>query len=184
MKYIFVIIAIACLQQGFAQTTNVCPEVGQPCPDFYFKDVRFYSQKHVSLADFKGRWLVLDFWNRYCHTCMDKMPSTDSLQKTFRGQVQFLLVGYTGSHYTHHADDKAIHHLYPKLRKRLNIDLPVAYDSLLFHRFDIGACPYIVVIDPAGIVRAVTIGLNKQNMKNLMSGKPVTLEKATNRKGL
>jgi len=183
MKYIFFILAIAGLQRAIAQTPEIYPVAGRQCPDFYLSDVRFYPEKHVSLADFKGKWLVLDFWNRYCQTCLAAMPSTDSLQKEFSGRVQFLLVGYTGSRYTHHSDDKAIHQLYPQLRKRLNIDLPVAYDSLLFHRFDIGSCPYMVVIDPAGVVRAVTIGLNKQNMKDMMANKPVVLRKAVNRKG-
>jgi hypothetical protein len=40
------------------------PEVGKPCPDFTLNNVAYYSKKKVSLNDFKGKWLILDFWNK------------------------------------------------------------------------------------------------------------------------
>jgi thiol-disulfide isomerase/thioredoxin len=182
-KFIALIIALFCFDYAFSQTISFYPEIGKPCPDFHFTEVRYYSRKAVSLKDFRGQWLMLDFWNRYCTVCLRRMPGTDSLQKKFSKQVQFILVGYTGSRYTHRSDNKPIHELYRKFRKRLNIDLPIAYDSLLFHRFDIGACPYIVIVDPKGIVRGVTTRLNEQNIKDLLSNKIPELDKAVNRKG-
>ena len=173
-----------CFGRAFSQAPNAYPEVGKPCPDFHFKDVEHYSKKSISLKDFKGRWLLLDFWNRYCSVCLNRMPGTDSLGARFSKQVTFLLVGYTGSRYTHRSDNKPIHELYGKLRERLHIDLPIAYDSVLFHRFDIGACPYMVIVDPKGIVRGITTQLTEQNIKDLLSNKAPVLEKAVNRKGI
>lgn len=183
-KSITLIIAIFSFSYAFSQAPSAYPEIGKSCPDFHFNEVAYYSKKSVSLNDFKGQWLMLDFWNRYCSVCLGRMPGTDSLQKKFPKQVQFLLVGYTGSRYTHRSDDKPIHELYGKLRERLHIDLPIAYDSLLFHRFDIGACPYIVIVDPKGIVRGITTQLNEQNIKDLLSNKIPDLDKAVNRKGM
>jgi len=184
LKYIVLLIAVFCFDRAFSQDPNAYPKIGKPCPDFHFKDVEHYSKKSISLKDFKGQWLMLDFWNRYCSVCLGRMPGTDSLHKKFSKRVSFILVGYTGSRYTHRSDDKPIHELYGKLRERLHIDLPIAYDSLLFHRFDIGACPYIVIIDPKGIVRGITTQLTKQNIKDLLSNKIPELDKAVNRKGI
>ena len=42
-----------------------------------FKDV---NQKDVSLADFKGKLLILNFWATWCAPCREEMPSLDHLQ--------------------------------------------------------------------------------------------------------
>jgi alkyl hydroperoxide reductase subunit AhpC len=160
------------------------PEIGKPCPDFVFTDVQDYPQERICLNDFKKQWLILDCWNRHCSVCLGRFRATDSLQKKFSKQVRFILVGYTGSQYTHRSDDKPIRALYEKLRERLKIDLAVAYDSVLFHRFDIGACPYMIIVDPAGIVRGITTELNEKNLKELIARKSTTLQKAYNKKGL
>ena len=45
--------------------------------DVVFKDV---NQKDVSLADFKGKLLILNFWATWCAPCREEMPSLDHLQ--------------------------------------------------------------------------------------------------------
>lgn len=184
LKYTVFLITLFSFDRPVSQVSKPYPETRRRCPDFHFQDVEHYYKKNISLKDFRGQWLVLDFWNRYCSVCLNRMPGTDSLNRKFSKRVNFMLVGYTGSRYTHHSDDKPIHELYEKLRGRLDIDLPIAYDSLLFHRFDIGACPYIVIVDPKGIVRGITTRLTEQNIRDLLSGKIPKLENAVNRKGI
>lgn len=159
------------------QNENDFPVIGKPCPNFLFTDVQYHSKKQVSLKDFEGKWLVLDFWNRYCGTCLDKMPLMDSMQKAFSANVSFLLIGYTGSQYVKRSDDKAIRKLYEMNRKRLKLNLSIAYDSLIFHQFKILACPYIIVIDPQGIVKAISYKLSENDLIDLIAGKPVDLPK-------
>jgi thiol-disulfide isomerase/thioredoxin len=160
------------------------PEIGKPCPDFFLNDVLHYHKSEVSLADFQNQWLVLDFWNRYCGVCLGKFQAIDSLQKQFVKQINFMLVGYTGSQYTHRSDNKPIRELYEKLRFRLNLDLPIAFDSVLFHHFNIGACPYIVIIDPAGIIRGITTSLDEQDIKDILSNKSSFLRNTHKRREL
>jgi thiol-disulfide isomerase/thioredoxin len=166
-----------------AQQSPAYARVGLPCPDLHFNEVSFYNRKKIAIADFKGQWLILDFWNRHCGTCIERMPVADSLQKNFKNQVKVILVGYTGSQYTHHPDN-AIRVFYKDIRKRLHIDLPIAYDSIAFHRLAIGACPYIIIVDPKGIVRAVTTKIESHDMMEFLAGRQPVLEKATNRKGI
>lgn len=165
-----------------AQPFNPHTLVGSPCPDFRFNEVRFFRKEQVSPKDFRGQWLILDFWNKHCGTCIGKMPATDSLQRKFTGKVQVLLVGYTGSLYTHRPDN-SIREFYSGIRTRMHIDLPIAYDSVMFDRLAIGPCPYIVVIDPKGVVRAVTTEIKAKAMTEFLAGRQPVLEKAENRKG-
>ncbi|MCO5950990.1 TlpA family protein disulfide reductase [Mucilaginibacter flavidus] len=182
-KFISAILLLLTFSGAVAQQPSAYALVGLPCPDINFNEVSFYSKKKVSVADFKGQWLILDFWNRHCGTCIGKMPATDSLQQKFPEQVKVLLVGYTGSQYTHRPDN-SIRTFYKDLRKRLHIDLPIAYDSVAFHRLAIGACPYIIVVDPKGIVRGVTTRIESRDMTVFLAGRQPVLEKATNKKGI
>ncbi|ULT38768.1 hypothetical protein KRR40_27240 [Niabella defluvii] len=108
------------------------------------------------------------------------MPQEDSLLKEFAGKVQFLLVGYTGSQYSRvkGPDYKRVQELYERMKQRLNISLPVAYDSTLFHKMDITACPYLVIIDPVGIIRGVTSAISSKELRALVNNERVVLRRA------
>jgi thiol-disulfide isomerase/thioredoxin len=39
-----------------------------------------------SLDDYRGNWIVLNFWATWCPPCRMEMPSLDQLQEAFRGK--------------------------------------------------------------------------------------------------
>jgi cytochrome c biogenesis protein CcmG, thiol:disulfide interchange protein DsbE len=47
------------------------PHVGNVAPDFSVED----SDHKVSLSDFRGKIVVLNFWATFCPPCVDEMPS-------------------------------------------------------------------------------------------------------------
>ena len=147
-------------------------------PDFQL-EVQNYSKKNVSLSDFKGQWLILDFWNRYCGVCIKSFPKMDSLQRTFDGRLKIILSGYTGSKMSRQgSDDKMIREIYERNRLSNHLDLTVAFDSVLFDRYDIYATPYLIVVDPKGNVRAITTKVYKKDIEDMMAGRPVQLKPA------
>jgi thiol-disulfide isomerase/thioredoxin len=168
-----------------AQADKVKLEVGKPMPDFSFEDIKYFKQTKASLKDFKGKWLVLDGWSRYCGVCVRSMPKIDSLQSIFKDKVQFIMVGYTGEKYSKKrlqhvdgaTDEVAIKKLYEQTRLKDGLNLVVAFDSLLFHRLDIGPTPYIVIVDPNGIVRGITTKISAKDMVDLMAGREVNLRR-------
>ena len=44
----------------------------------------------VSLADFRGRPLVLNFWASWCVPCRKEMPAFESVASELKGRVEFL----------------------------------------------------------------------------------------------
>ncbi len=176
--YCLLVLLNPVVSQAQQQTEQQYPEVGKPCPDFQLTDVRYYKKKQVTLADFKGKWLILDFWHRHCSYCVASQPHIDSLQKIFDNQAQFLLVGYTGSQFGNQSDHDAIQTLYEKNRRAHNLSLSIAYDSLLFQRFDIKPTPYIIIVDPKGVVQGITYKISEANLNDMIKDNPVELQPA------
>ncbi len=77
------------LRVAMAKKQNLSP--GQPAPAFTLLDD---TGKSVSLSDFKGQVVYLDFWGTWCGPCMKEMTeSAPALKKQFEGrQVVFLYV--------------------------------------------------------------------------------------------
>ena len=65
--------------------------IGSPAPDFRFKDL---NGSPVSLSDFKGKLVYLNFWSTTCGLCMVEMPNLQQLTGKFKDKdVIFLNVG-------------------------------------------------------------------------------------------
>ena len=61
---------------------------GQPAPDFTLDDLQGQS---VSLSDFKGQAVFLDFWASWCGPCIEAVPHLEELKQQTRDQkVVFL----------------------------------------------------------------------------------------------
>ncbi|MGI4762413.1 MAG: TlpA family protein disulfide reductase [Janthinobacterium lividum] len=77
------------LRLALAKKQNLSP--GSPAPAFTLLD---NTGKSVSLSDFKGKVVYLDFWGTWCGPCMKEMTeSAPALKKQFEGrEVVFLYV--------------------------------------------------------------------------------------------
>jgi len=147
-------------------------KIGSLCPELQFSDVKFWHAATINTRMLRGKWFVLDFWNKECGGCIASFPETNQLQRKLGDKVQFFLVGYIGSQYRlGHSDNRAIRVLYERLRQRENLQLPIAYDSTNFKKLRIGACPYIVLVDDKGIIQAITYNLNETIMTAFLQGK-------------
>ena len=62
----------------------------QPTPDMAFEA---FDGSPVSLADYRGDWVVLNFWATWCAPCRHEMPMLSSLAARFEGKgVQVVTV--------------------------------------------------------------------------------------------
>jgi thiol-disulfide isomerase/thioredoxin len=153
-------------------------KIGEPFPDFTFLDTDHYKQKTFSTKDFRGKWLVLDYWSVWCGTCISSMPKMSKMQSELQDQVQIVMVGKFYNNKT--SDDlKATKKLFEKVRKEKRLDLTVAYDTILSKVLNVVRLPDIFIIDPNGILRArVTKDLNSLALKEIMKGNNQEILKA------
>jgi len=63
-------------------------QIGTQAPDFTVTD----SQKTVTLSQFRGKPVVLNFWATWCPPCLEEVPSIVALQKEMGDKVVVLAV--------------------------------------------------------------------------------------------
>ena len=75
------------------------PLVGHPAPDFSLAMLRPGSGKSsLSLSNFKGKPVVLNFWASWCAPCKEEMPLLESTWKQVQGKdVVFLGIDFQDS---------------------------------------------------------------------------------------
>jgi thiol-disulfide isomerase/thioredoxin len=106
-----------------------------------------------SLAQFRGKPLVVNFWASWCGPCVAEMPALAALHKKYAAKgIQFVGI----------AVDTA-----PNVQgfvHRVNVDYPLVVAGFgggdLARQFgdEQGALPFTVVIDASGKVRSTTLG--------------------------
>jgi thiol-disulfide isomerase/thioredoxin len=178
-KKLLLLITIFFTCQISNSQTNSIPEfpvVGRAMPYFELGEIQNFNKTKANLNDFRGKWLVLDWWTRFCATCVESFPKVNALQKEFGDKVQFLYISYTGNN-----GNSAIREIYSQAKQKLNLMVPFAFDSTLYQKYNLWTTPYVVVIDPKGIVRGITIGLNSQNVRDFIAGKQPVLWRAYRR---
>jgi peroxiredoxin/protocatechuate 3,4-dioxygenase beta subunit len=65
-------------------------QVGDSAPDFKLKTS---AGRELALADFRGKYLLLDFWASWCAPCVAEMPNLQSVQDEFSKDPRFAVIG-------------------------------------------------------------------------------------------
>lgn len=68
---------------GTKTNQQVAPRVGYIAPNFTLRDI---NGNQVSLSDFKGQVVMLNFWATWCGPCKMEMPSMEDLQQELQGK--------------------------------------------------------------------------------------------------
>lgn len=150
-------------------------KVGDKVPDLLLGTILNYHEEKNSFADFKGKLVILDFWNTNCSDCIAGFPKMEKLQKEFGDQIQIFLVNVSESKQQIEAS----------FRKRYkNKAAPVLPDlpSIVGPRQDIQrffptrGIPHHVWIDKEGIVKISGPSVNtyKQKIEEFLANKKIT----------
>ncbi len=120
--------------------------VGSPAPDFAIHD----DERSVSLSQFKGQVVVLNFWATWCPPCIEEMPSLVQMQQRMKTK------GITVLAVSIDVDENAYHE-FLKLHgvNLLTVRDPDQKTANLYGSF---RWPETYVIDRSGVVRRKFIG--------------------------
>jgi thiol-disulfide isomerase/thioredoxin len=154
--------------------------IGDKCPDFLLKKVINFPKKSTKLSDFKGKWLILDFWFTNCQPCLAMLPKCEALQKKFEGKIQFMPITFNS--------EIEVRQLFLKMNEGKGVNYPSVVEEkegvrqLFPHTVE----PHYVWIDPTGIVRGITSykDVNEQNIMSFIDGKEIKLPIKDDKKSL
>ncbi len=106
----------------------------------------FNVEHPLSLADLKGKVVLLDFWTLGCINCQHIIPDLKRLEDEF--QDSFVVVGVHSGKYSTEHDDASVR----EAIQRFGLTHPVVNDPdfAVWNAFGANAWPTLVLIDPAG----------------------------------
>lgn len=137
------------LENEFAEKTRAAANVaaGTPMPDFMFKNV---DGKEFNFADFRGDYVIIDFWFTGCAPCRAEMPYFDEVAKAFDGKgVRFISLSVdTGDEL--YAEWEKMMREKPHAPGVLSVNLPDGFNSPLLKQLNIHGVPRIMLIDREG----------------------------------
>jgi len=121
----------------------------QPAPAFSLTDL---AGKTLTLAEMKGKIVVLNFWATWCPPCRAEIPDfVEFYERNKAGGLEIIGVS---------VDEMTTRELLPFARKN-NMSYPVALvtEKILKSYGPIEAIPTTFVIDKKGIIRHVQVGM-------------------------
>lgn len=117
--------------------------LGAPLPSFELVDLQ--GERH-HLADYRGRWVVLNIWATWCAPCRWEMPSLQRLSLSL-DPAQFAVVGLSVDEDDHVVREYLID---KKISFPNHID---AGGSVATNLLGVPVFPYTLILDPEGVLR-------------------------------
>ena len=119
-------------------------------PSFSVTDV---NGKTVSLSDYRGKPVVVNFWATRCPPCVGELPHFDKAAKTYGDRVTFLMVNVDSGRLEDIAIAKAF-------MRENGFSFPVYFDIGLqaAYTYGVSTIPMTVWIDERGCLENVAVG--------------------------
>ncbi len=156
-----IILALVLLITGCsAGSESSVPQAGKPAPDFQLQNL---DGQAISLSDFRGKPVLVNFWATWCPACRDEMPYLQQIYEEWSGKGLVLLAVNIGEN--------------PAQVKRFlqtyNLSLPVLLDTekSVTQKYHITGIPTSFFIDKDGIIRVKIIGAfpNKEAIEKYLT---------------
>jgi len=128
---------------------------GQPAPPF---KVTTTSGQPVTLANYQGRVLLIDFFASWCHPCEKAIPHLLDINRKY-GRQGLNVLGLS----LDEEKEDLIDFVTPK---KLNYPVALA-DEEVKTKYGLRSIPTLILIDKKGIVAGIYMGLTDQSVKKI-----------------
>jgi cytochrome c biogenesis protein CcmG, thiol:disulfide interchange protein DsbE len=117
--------------------------VGDPAPDTALPQLE--DSGEGSLADYRGRWVLVNFWASWCEPCKQEAPALEEFQRRHRG-TGFTVLGIDTRDLTDDGREfvREYELSYPQLRDG---------DGDFAHEYGTTGVPENFLVDPSGKVQ-------------------------------
>jgi thiol-disulfide isomerase/thioredoxin len=168
-RFLSIIVLLVSIQTVIAQpkTTKqplTALKTGDKFPDIALTHLLNYPKKTIRLSEFKGKWIILDFWNIYCAPCIAAFPKMEGFSKKYSDKL--VVFAYTFN------SKAAIDSLKMRSAIARSTHLPILYDDKTLVKLISDRSPHHVWIDPKGYVRYITSIYNatEKNVAAVVNG--------------
>jgi peroxiredoxin len=121
---------------------------GVAAPNFVLPDL---DGKLVSLADYKGKVVLLNIWATWCPPCVQEMPSMEKLYQTMKGE-DFDILAIS-------IDEAGAEAVDPFIKKhKLSFTALIDPKGILKYQYQITGVPESYIIDKKGMIVEKIIG--------------------------
>jgi thiol-disulfide isomerase/thioredoxin len=130
-------------------------EIGRPAPVFKLPDL---NGREVSLDQFRGKIVMLDFWATWCNPCRMTMPLVEKLQKEYPNNMVLLAINLQ--------ETKDVVREYMR-QQNLGSQVLLDEEGSVGKTYGTEAIPMQVLIDKTGIVRDIKTGFDPRMLPQL-----------------
>lgn len=116
--------------------------LGRPAPDFSLKDI---NGENVSLKDFRGKVVLLDFWATWCGPCIHELPNLKALYDKHKDNPAFALIGISSDVNDETVAKFVANNEMPWIHIRETEEMQAKYNVI--------GIPHYTVIDKNGLIR-------------------------------
>ncbi|MCH5240256.1 MAG: TlpA family protein disulfide reductase [Muribaculaceae bacterium] len=122
-----------------------------PAPSFTLKDLQ---GKDVSLSDFKGKWVILDFWGSWCPWCIKGFPELKEAYKKYAPELEIIGIDCRESQEEWKAGVEKYQLPW------VNVYNPEG--TTLLSEYGVQGFPTKAIINPEGKIANITVGHNPE----------------------
>ena len=132
---------------GCSADSNQVPEIGKTAPNFQLKNP---SGQTVSLGDFQGKPILINFWATWCSPCREEMPYIQEIYNEWSDRGLVVLTINLGE------EPAQVEEFF----QSLELSFPVLLDAKkdVAQKYGIQYIPTTFFIDKDGIIQEKIIG--------------------------
>ena len=145
-RFVIALVLMLAITASFSQVEAV--EKSHLAQDFTLKNL---DGEEVNLGQFRGKYLLINFWATWCGPCKIEMPSLETLYRRFKSD-KFDMIGISNDMF----GDRVVRP-YVKASK---LTFPMLLDQrmIVSHQYGVVSLPTTFLIDPQGKIIGVLQG--------------------------